>query len=87
VGEIAKKQSEGVRFLLFGTHVFVRNTLLQTSFSAILPTGDIVITQGNTVKTIIKNYTFLLGIYFLDDRGYLSRLHHIKYLLKKNICQ
>jgi len=31
VGKIAKKQSEGVRFLL--------NTILQTAFSAILPTG------------------------------------------------
>jgi len=35
---IAKKQSEGVRFLLIRRHV-VKNTLLQTAFSTILPTG------------------------------------------------
>jgi len=41
-GEIAKKQSEGVRFvnsvLKLQCHI-VKNALLQTVFSAILPTG------------------------------------------------
>jgi len=36
--KIAKKQSEGVRFLLIRRHV-VKNTLFQTAFSTILPTG------------------------------------------------
>jgi len=43
VGKIAKKQSEGVRFLLIlklQCHI-VKNTLRQTAFSAILPTGKL----------------------------------------------
>jgi len=42
VGKITKKQSEGVRFvnsaLKIQCHV-VKKTILQTAFSAILPTG------------------------------------------------
>jgi len=36
MGKIAKKQSEGV---LFFVNLALKNTLLQTAFSAILPTG------------------------------------------------
>jgi len=42
VGKIAKKQSEGLRFysaLKLQRHI-VKNTLPQTAFSAILPTGQ-----------------------------------------------
>jgi len=49
VGKIAKKQFERVRFMLFRTQNIVpycQNTLLQTDFSAILPTGII----PNTVE-------------------------------------
>jgi len=42
VGKIAKKQSEGVRFLFSALNIqchIVKKTLLQTAFLAILPTG------------------------------------------------
>jgi len=44
VGKITKKQSEGVRFLALQIQCqIVKNTLLQTAFSAILPTGYLLL--------------------------------------------
>jgi len=57
VGKIAKKQSEGV--LKIQCHV-VKDTLLQTSFSAILPTG--MMEKLNTTYKLIFYHKMLIHI-------------------------